>query len=447
MSNIKIKKGHDIRIAGIPSKEIKPCDPPLSVALIPIEFPSVKPKLLVKEGDSVKIGSPVFFDKSRPETKFASPGCGIIAKIQYGARRAIERIIIELDKNETAEKTEVFHEESLISLGKEKVIKTLLNANLWPMIRQRPYNQIANPSDVPKSIFVSGLNTNPLGVDLDLALAGQEKAFQAGLDILTNLTQGKTHLTVKKSSPLQPMKNVEVHTISGPHPAGNVGIQIHHVDPINPHEVVWTVNAQHVAIIGKLFLTGQYDPSIVVSVGGPMVESPAYVSTRIGVPFSLLLENRLQSGKNRIIHGDVLTGLKANKYYCLGFYETTVSAISVSHERPVLGWIRPGSNKTSYSVSSTFLSFGKRLFNFTTLQNGAERGMVPFDSWENMLPMDILPNPLYRSILAKDVEEMEKLGIYECDPEDFALCSFACPSKIDVGGAIKEGLDLMRKEG
>lgn len=447
MSDIKITKGHDLRIAGIPPKEIVSGDSPSTVALIPIEFSSVKPKLLVKEGDSVKRGTPLFFDKVRPEIKFASPGGGTIRKVQYGARRAIERIIIELDKEEPVEKMESFSAGSLISLGKEKVTETLLSANLWPMIRQRPYNQIANPSDVPKAIFVSGLNTNPLSVDLDLALSGKENEFQAGLDVLTNLTKGKTHLTVRKSSVLRHMKNVDIHTIKGPHPAGNVGVQIHHIDPINPHEIVWTVNAQHVVVLGKLFLTGEYDPRTVISLGGPSVEKPAYISTRIGAPLSLLLENRVKSGKNRVIHGDVLTGVKANKFYYLGFYTTTVSIIPISHERPVLGWIRPGNSKNSYSLTKTFLSFGKSLFKFTTLQNGAERGMVPFDSWENMLPMDILPNPLYRSILAEDVEEMEKLGIYECDPEDFALCSFACPSKIDVGSVIKQGLEFMKKEG
>ncbi|MBC8216706.1 MAG: Na(+)-translocating NADH-quinone reductase subunit A [Candidatus Marinimicrobia bacterium] len=447
MSDIRLKKGHDIRIAGVPSKELVSGTSSTSIALIPIEFPSVKPKLLVKEGDAVTIGTPLFFDKVHPEIKFASPGGGTIQKIQFGARRKIERIIIALDKEESALTTEIFTNNSLVSLGKEKVIETILSANLWHLIRQRPFNKIACPEDNPKAIFVSGLNTAPLSVDLELALKGKEKEFQSGLDVLTNLTDGKTHLTLPKSSILAGMKNVDIHTISGAHPAGNVGIQIHHIDPINPHEVVWTVSAQHVVTIGKLFLSGVYDPSIVVSVGGPSVTSPEHISTRVGAPFTGLLENRIEEGKHRIIHGDVLTGQKASMRYYLGSYDTTLSVIPISYERPVLGWIRPGTSKNAYSLTKTFLSFGKSLFNFSTLQNGAERGLVPFEVWEDMLPMDILPNPLYRSILAKDVEEMEKLGIYECDPEDFALCSFACPSKIDVGNAIKQGLELMEKEG
>jgi len=214
MSDIRLKKGHDIRIAGVPSKELVSGTSPTSVALIPIEFPSVKPKLLVKEGDAVSIGTPLFFDKVHPEIKFASPGGGTVQKIQYGARRKIERIIIEIDKDESALSTEKFAEDSLTSLGKEKVTETILSANLWHLIRQRPYNIIANPKDKPKAIFVSGLNTAPLSVDLALALKGKEKEFQTGLYVLTNLTDGKTHLTVPKSSMLTGMKNVDIHTIS-----------------------------------------------------------------------------------------------------------------------------------------------------------------------------------------------------------------------------------------
>jgi Na+-transporting NADH:ubiquinone oxidoreductase subunit A len=238
-----------------------------------------------------------------------------------------------------------------------------------------------------------------------------------------------------------------LHQISGPHPAGNVGIQIHHIAPLKPDDVIWTVNIQHVIILGKLFLTGEIDLSIIVSIGGPGANNPIHVKTRIGAKIYTLVNNQLASDESRIISGDVLTGKEVQKDDYLGFYDTIISILPVDHSRPFLGWIQPGSSKRTYSLSRSFLSFRRRLFNFTTKQNGSLRALVPINAWEDVLPMDIMPNPLYRSILADDVEEMTQLGILECDDEDFALCSFACPSKIDVGAVIRKGLDIMKAEG
>ncbi|NOZ03343.1 MAG: Na(+)-translocating NADH-quinone reductase subunit A [FCB group bacterium] len=449
MTDIRIRKGHNIKIAGEPKPEVIAGERPATVALVPVEFRYVKPKLLVKEGDTVQLGAPVFFDKRNPQVRWASPGGGTVTKIQFGPRRVIEKVIITLDREEEIFTVPVYDQDTLSTLDRGRIIETLLAANLWPLIRQRPFNKIANPDDKPKAIFISGLNTAPLTVDLELALEGQERSFQAGLTVLNQLTEGAVHLTISsqcRQPALTGAKNVVLHRISGPHPAGNVGIQIHHIDPINPGDIVWTVTAQQVVILGKLFLTGQYDPTIVVSVGGPSVKSPIHVRTRMGVALATLLSERLKTGDHRIVSGDVLTGHKVDLDGYLRFYDTTVSVIPINKKRPFLGWLRLGSNKTVYTLTRAYAAFKHEQFDFTTLKNGSARALVPIDAWEEVLPMDILPNPLYRSILARDVEEMEKLGILECDEEDFALCTFACPSKINLGRVIREGLDLMEKE-
>jgi len=282
-----------------------------------------------------------------------------------------------------------------------------------------------------------------------LVLTGQEEAFQAGLDVLTNLTEGKVHLVRSAkatSKALIQAKNCELHTFEGPHPAGNVGVQIHHIDPIQAGMVHWTVALQHVVIIGKLFLTGQYDPSVMVAFGGPGVVKPLHLKTRIGCPVAKLVEGRLNEGEQRLISGDPLTGtLKESDEY-LNYYDLVFTVLPVSHKRPFMGWLRLGSGKTKYTVTRAYFRNTHGDYDFDTRQNGDLRAMVPIGAWEKVLPMNIWPNPLYRSILANDVEEMEKLGLLELDEEDVALCSFACPSKIDLGAAVRSGLDAIIKE-
>lgn len=451
MNTIKIKKGHNIRIAGVPVRTIENASAPKTIGVRPIEFKFLKPKLMVKEGDPVQIGSPLFFDKKNPDIKWASPAAGKIKSIIYGERRSVLQIVIDREENEKAIQHEKFTAEQINSLGREKLIDQILKANLWPLIRQRPFSKVSDPGDTPKSIFVSGFNTGPLTVDLDLALEGREKEFQAGLNVLTQLTTGKVFLNVStntRSKALADADNVEITRFSGPHPAGNVGIQIHHLDPINPGEVVWTVNAQHVATLGDLFLAGKFNPEVVVTVGGPSITNPVHLRARIGNNIDTILNGRVTGNKNRVIGGDVLSGRAAGRQDHIGYYTTTVTVLPVSSERPFLGWLAPGSPGRIYSLlKAYFFQNSKQPFSFNTNINGSQRHMVPVNAWESVLPMDILPNPLYRSILAEDIEEMEKLGILECDEEDFALCSFACPSKINLGGAIRNGLDLLEKEG
>ena len=450
MTQIKIRKGHSIRIAGIPQKEVLTNLSTAEVGLCPIEYQYVKPKLQVKEGDHVDFGTPLFFNKENPKQIWGAPGAGTISKIQYGPRRIIEKIVIKLDKHEKSFSNKAKTLNDITKLKREEIQSILSKSNLWHLIRQRPFNHVANPEDEPRDIFISALHTAPLSPNLDLVLKGQKDALQAGINVLNDLTDGDVNISISANEQIDELiglENCKLHQISGPHPAGNVGIQIHHIAPMKPDDIIWTVNIQHVIILGKLFLKGEIDPSIIVSVSGPGAKNPIHVKTRIGAKIDTIVSNQLENGASRIISGDVLTGRKVEKDDYLGFYDTIISILPIDFSRPFLGWIQPGSSKRTYSLSRSFLSFGKKLFNFTTKQNGSQRALVPIDAWEDVLPMDIMPNPLYRSILAADVEEMNQLGILECDEEDFALCSFACPSKIDVGATIRKGLDIMRTEG
>ena len=446
MAQIKIRKGHSIGIAGVPKIEIKENLSTTQVALCPIEYRYTKPKLLVKEGDTVEVGTPLFFNKENTEQNWGAPGSGKIKKIKYGPRRVIEKIVIDLDKQEKDFSVKSHSSDQILKLKRDDIKSIISKSNLWHLIRQRPFNRVANPQDTPRDVFISAYNTAPLAPDLGLILKGQKDVLQAGINMLKGLTDGSVNVSISKKNTideLHSLDNCQTHAISGPHPAGNVGIQIHNIAPMKPGDVIWTVNVQHLLILGKLFLTGKFDPTIIVGVGGPAAKDPIHVKTRIGARIGSMIDGQLNDGETRIISGDVLTGKTVEEDDFLGFYDTTISLIPVDKSRPFLGWFQSGSSKKSYSLSNSFLSLKRGLFYFTTKQNGSKRALVPIDAWENVLPMDIMVNPLYRSILAEDIEEMEQLGIWECDDEDFALCSFACPSKIDVGAVVRKGLDLM----
>tara|TARA_B100001027_G_scaffold215045_1_gene188269 strand:- start:2030 stop:3322 length:1293 start_codon:yes stop_codon:yes gene_type:complete len=427
---------------GIPSDETSLNIFPEKVSLSPQEFRGIKPKLIVREGDKVKTGSPLFFDKLKPEVKWASPSNGVVTSIHFGDRRIIEKIEIAVE-NKKPESYKSFSSSELNAADRETVMENILDACIFPLIRQRPFNKVADPNDVPRDIFISAYNTAPLSVNVSKVIQNSKDQFQAGLTALSKLTEGSVYLTSQNPMEFDNATNV---TIEGPHPAGNVGIQIHHIKPINPGEVIWTVNAQHVITIGKLFQNGHYDPGCIVSIGGSGSSNPQTVRALTGSNIESLLKDQLLNGSQRIISGDVLTGKRVGSGDYLGFYDSSVAIIDDDVKRPFLGMLALGNSSTKYSLTNTFLSTGADEFNFTTSQNGELRAIVPLNAWEKMLPMDILPNPLYRAILAQDIEEMEQLGIWECDDEDFALCSFACPSKIDVGSVIRDGLDLLESD-
>ncbi len=443
---IKIKKGHNIRISGLPAGSIESAPRPDLVGIVPADFTSIKPKLLVKPGDKIKLGEALFFDKNNPRVKYPAPGGGVIKDVVYGERRSIRKIIIDLDSSEAVTSLDA---PALETAGREDVVDFILNSNLWPLLSQRPFGKNANPDDTPRAIFVSGHNSAPLTADLSVALEGREEAFKTGMNVLKKLSGGEVNLTVEAGTSIPAftdLDGISVHEISGPHPAGNVGIQIHHIAPLKPGEVVWTIAAQQVVTLGRLFLTGSFDPTVVVAVGGPAAEKPCYLKTRIGTDITTLVVDQPTVDECRIISGDVLTGRKADAVDFLGFYHSSIALLPVSHERPFVGWARIGSSRKQYTLTNAFLKTGKQAFDFSTKINGGRRAVVPINAWEDVIPMDIVPNALFRSILAQDVEEMEKLGIIECHPEDFALATFACPSKIELSAVIRQGLDIIEKE-
>ena len=446
MSHVKIKKGHDIKISGIPDSDISLAPTASELALLPSDFKGVKPKLMVKVGDNVKIGTPLFFDKLNPSVRWASPGSGIIKDIKYGPRRVIEKIEIELDKDQQGLDFKSHSMNDISNLSEDEVLDVILGANLFPHFRQRPFNTIPDHKIRPRDIFISGLNTAPLAVDLEIAMADEIENFQAGINAIEKLTDGKVYLTNKVDSKLSDVKNVNINTIEGPHPSGNVGIQIHHISHLKPSELIWTIDPQDVVMIGKLFLKGVYDPSKIISVAGPGVKKPTHLRVKTGYPIKSILKSNLSSDNVRMISGDVLTGRECTIEDYMSFYDSSISVISNEINREFIGMLNPGSSSSRYSLTPVFVSLSNILFPFTSSQNGNHRAVVPINSWERVLPMDILPNELYRSILAEDIEEMESLGLFECDDEDFALCSFACPSKTDVSGVIRKGLDMLQAE-
>ncbi|NOZ09241.1 MAG: Na(+)-translocating NADH-quinone reductase subunit A [FCB group bacterium] len=447
MKHIRIKKGHDLRIAGRPEKLIQTAGTPRQLKVEPPNFSGIKPKLLVKEGDSVKIGTPLFYDKLHPRVKFTSPGGGVIAGIKFGERRRIEEIVIELSANEAAAE---FGVNDSSALSADEIKTQLLESGLWPVIRQRPFSRIADPETEPKAIFISARPTAPFAPDIEFLLGENSEGFQAGLDILAKLTAGKVNLVIPENTKTQCLAkadNVELYTISGPHPAGNVGIQIHHIDPIRPGEIIWYVSVQDVMAIGRLFTKGQLSVEKVVCLGGSALSKNHYLKIRRGMLMKDILKNNEIAGEARMISGDVLTGRKTSLENCVGFYDEIISVIPEGRERKLLGWMRPGWDV--YSLTNAFFSRlrPKEDMVLTTNRNGGVRAIVPFGNWESVLPMEILPTYLIKSILARDIDDMEKLGIYECDPEDFALCAFACTSKQEVSEIVREGLEYIETEG
>ena len=314
----------------------------------------------------------------------------------------------------------------------------------------KPYDIVANPFDIPKAIFISSFNSAPLSIDNDFALYGMEELFQFGIDVIVKLTSGKTHLNIDgNTNPSQlfnSVKGVEINKIQGKHPAGNVGVQIHHIDPINKGDIVWYLDPQDVIAIARLFKEGKYDVSRIVALAGPQVLKPRYYRTIAGALVSNLLEGNTKEGNNRIISGDILTGDQISYDGALGFYDTTITVIEEGNEQEFLGWILPGLDK--YSASRTFFSWlmPNRKYNINANMHGEERAYVVTGEYENVLPMDIYPNQLIKAIMIEDIELMENLGIYEVAAEDFALCEFVCTSKIEVQSLIRHGLDLVKKE-
>ena len=444
---IRLKKGLNIHLLGDADKVYASTKPTEKYVVKPIDFHGLMPKLCVKVGDKVKAGTPLFYDKYNEKINFCSPINGEVTDIVRGEKRKIMEVVIKAD-------TEIVYEQfttaSADSLSREQIIEAMLKAGIWPFVRQKPYDIIANPADMPKAIFISTFSTAPLAIDNDFALYGMDELFQKGLDYIVKLSNGKTHLNTdgntNPSKVFSAAKGVQINKISGPHPAGNVGVQIHQIDPINKGDVVWYLHPQDVIAIARLFTAGKYDVSKIVALCGSQIQKPRYYRSIAGACISNLLNENTKDGKSRIISGDILSGTQINPDGCLGFYDSQLTVVPEGDEAEFLGWMLPGLHK--FSASKTFLSwlFPSKKYNLDTNMHGEERAYVMTGEYEKVLPMDIYPTHLIKACMIEDVELMENLGIYEVSPEDLALCEFVCTSKIEVQSIIRQGLDLVRKE-
>lgn len=448
---ITIKKGYNIKLNGVAENITSSLDLPNLIAIKPHDFPMLIPKLSVEVGQEILAGYPLFYDKNNPVIRLPSPVSGEVVEIVRGEKRRILEIRILPDK---IPKYISFPSPNLKEATRESIIDLLLESGCWSYIRQRPYCFIANPTDIPKAIFVSCFDTAPLAPDLGYIIEQERANFQLGIEVLDKLSNGHLHISIHDStkekiseSDFQRLSHHKIHHFRGPHPAGNVGIQIHHIAPIQKGEIVWYVHPQDVIIIGRLFSEGRYRAHRTVAFTGSGVVHPHYFRVMTGQKLSTILEYQLREGSYRIIQGNILTGKQSSSDDFLSFYENQLTIVPEGNEPQFLGWLLPGLHKLS--LSRTFLSWltPNRSYNLNTNTNGEERAFVMTGQYDKVLPMNIYPVHLLKAILAKDIERMEDLGIYEVSEEDFALCEFVCTSKIDVQRIIKEGLDYIRSEG
>lgn len=444
--DIRIKKGLTIKLKGQAEEKISAVPRSSVFAIQPKDFHGITPKLTVKVGDAVSVGSVLFYAKSNEQIKFTSPVSGTVSEIRRGAKRRILAVVITANDSDEFVN---FGKEDPASLSKEQVLSKVLESGCWAFVNQRPYDVIANPADAPKAIFVSSFDTAPLAPNYAFALETQEAAFQAGITALSKLTTGKVFLSVNnKASFFNKVKDVELINVSGKHPAGNVGVQISKVAPINAGERVWTVNAQDVAIIGNLFLTGEFKPNRVLALAGSEVSAPQYYNITLGQQLDTLLDGKINAENSRVISGNVLTGSKTEgKEDFLGFYDNVVSVIPEGNVHRMLGWL-PFVGSKIHSASRTSFSWlsPNKEYTLNTNLNGEERAMVVTGEMEKVMPIDIFPMQLLKAVLANDIEKMENLGIYEVAPEDFALIDYTSSSKIEAQEIIRKGLDLMINE-
>ena len=444
--DIRIKKGLNIKLVG--EAELATSKAVLSnvYALNLQDFHGINPKMLVKQGAKVKAGEALFYNKDKEDMLFVSPVSGELTEIERGARRRILNLKITADK----EQTQIEHANLDVNAASATEIKSyLLKSGTWPFIKQRPYDVIADPGTTPKAIFISGYVTAPLAADLDYVLQGKENELQAAITALGKLTPGKVHLSVGASkSPLSGLSGVELHKVSGPHPAGLVSTQINKIDPINKGELVWTVSPQDLVIIGELLLTGKLNAERTIALVGSSVKIPKYYTTKIGTEISTFLYASGVNNENfRVINGDVLTGSKSSADGHLGFYNNTVTVIEEGDDYEFFGWNKPIFNKISNTRALTFSWMQpNKKYDLTTNTNGEHRAFVLTGQYEQVFPLDIFPMQLLKACMYKDLDEMEQLGLYEVAPEDFSLTEFICVSKQPHQQIIREGLDLLQKE-
>ena len=436
---IKLRKGLDINLKGKAALETTSVKCPGEYALVPDDFTGVKPKVVVKEGDNVLIGDALFVDKLHPEVKFVSPVSGTVSMVERGDRRKLLSIRVKSDGKQSARTFDT----------KQDIKALLLESGMFAFLRQRPYDVVANPEDKPKAIFVSAFNSMPLSQDFEYALKGEEKAFQAGITALSKLA--KVHLGVsarQTGAALTGATGCEVTVFDGPAPAGNVGVQINHVDPINKGEVVWTLGAEEVLFIGRLLTTGRVDLTRTVALAGSEVKKPCYAKMLVGQRLDTLLQGQVDlSAGIRIINGNVMTGVKTTAGGYLGAHVTEVNVIPEGdHADEFMGWIMPRFG--TFSTHRSYFSWlcGKKDYVFDARVKGGERHMIMSGEYDKVFPMDIYAGYLIKAIITGDIDRQEALGIYEVAPEDFAIAEFVDSSKLELQRIVRQGLDILRKE-
>ena len=445
---IKLRKGLDINLAGKASKDVT-----LKVAqtdeyaLVPEAFVGVTPKVVVREGDHVNAGDALFANKACPDVKFASPVSGTVTAIERGERRKVLCVKVKADAVQTSTD---FGKKNVETMDGAAVKQALLEAGLFGYINQLPYAVSTTPDTTPKAIFVSALRDMPLAGDFEVELAGNEEAFQAGLTALSKIA--KTYLGVsvdQQSAALSNAKNVELNVFDGPCPAGNVGVQVNNIDPVNKGEVVWTVDPSAVIFFGRLFLTGKVNLHKVIAVAGSEIKTPGYADVLVGTPLSAIVGEQLKQTEHvRLIEGNPLTGKKTTQEAYLGGHTSEITAIPEGDDNDeILGWIMPRTN--DFSTSRSYLSWlmgKKKEYNLDARIKGGERHMIMSGEYDKVLPMDIYGEYLIKAIIAGDIDKQEQLGIYEVSPEDFAVAEFVDSSKLELQKIVREGLNILKKE-
>ena len=453
------KRGLRLPILGSPSQQIEGARSPRKVALLGADYVGMRPTMQVKVGDTVRRGQLLFEDKKMPGVRFTSPAAGKVTALNRGAKRVFQSVVIELSRAEMEGKTgaademsyAAFSSKPISGLTEDDVRGLLLEAGLWTALRARPYGKVANPADKPHSIFVTATDSNPLAPLVSTVLAGKEALFQQGLAVLAKLTEGPVFVCTDTETAIQlPDGDQFRHEqFSGPHPSGTVGFHIHTLDPVDRNKVVWHLGYQDVVAVAQLFETGQLHVKRVISLAGPMVEKPRLLETRIGASTDDLVAHELSQEEPRVISGSVLAGRTAMGD-CLGFlgrYANQVTVIKEDPGREFFGWLVPGANK--YSVVRTHLGSlvpGKQ-FALTSNTHGSIRNIVPIGVFEKVMPFDLMPTQLLKSLLMRDVETAERLGCLELDEEDLALCTFVCPGKNDYPPFLRDVLTTIEKEG
>jgi Na+-transporting NADH:ubiquinone oxidoreductase subunit A len=415
------------------------------------DYPGMKPTMMVQAGDRVKVGQPLFSDKKNPGVYYTAPASGTVTAIHRGAKRSLLAVEIEIDAEADDFETFPLHDrDALSSLARAQVVETLAKSGLWTALRTRPFSKVPALDGEPHSIFVTAMDTNPLAGDPSLVIAEHAAAFEAGQDVLATLTRGRVYVCHPDGKPVPTGSDARCtpQSFAGPHPAGLPGTHIHFLDPVSAHKTVWYIGYQDVIAIGYLFRNGRLWNERVVAVGGPGVTRPRMLRTLLGANITELVAGELDGADHRVISGSVLSGRRSERPVdFLGRYHVQVSVLPEDRERRLLGYLSPGPDR--HSILPIYLSgwFGKGPLRFTTTTNGSPRGMVPIGTYERVMPLDILPTQLLRSLLVRDIENAVNLGCLELDEDDIAPCTYVCPAKYEYGPVLREVLTQIEKEG